>query len=77
MISWDTCRDHFEPDGGLRDIFVRSTTIEDWRLHYQSLRATYPLEYLVDGQPQQPPTAHVYIQWSGEEKQPSQIELEF
>jgi hypothetical protein len=55
MISWDTCRDHFEPDGGLRDIFVRSTTIEDWRLHYQSLRATYPLEYFVDGQPQQPP----------------------
>ena len=49
MIRWDTCRREFEPDGALRDIYVRSTTIEHWRTLFVALRASYALEYSVDG----------------------------
>ena len=48
MIRWDTCRREFEPDGALRDIYVRSTTIEHWRTLFVALRASYALEYSVD-----------------------------
>lgn len=49
MIRWDTCRREFEPDGALRDIYVHDTTIEHWRTLFDVLRATYRLEYSVDG----------------------------
>ena len=48
-MIWDTCRRDFESDGALRDICVHATTIEDWRSLYGVLRATYRLEYSIDG----------------------------
>jgi hypothetical protein len=49
MIRWDTCRRQFEPDDALRDIYVHGTTIEHWRTLFDALRATYALEFSVDG----------------------------
>ena len=49
MLRWDTCRREFEPDGGLRNIYVHGTTIEHWQTLFDALRATYALEYSVDG----------------------------
>jgi hypothetical protein len=48
-IDWNTCRRDFEPDGGLRDIYVRDTTIEHWRMVFDMLRAVFHPEYIVDG----------------------------
>jgi hypothetical protein len=49
MIRWDACRQEFEPDGALRDIYVHGTTIEHWRKLFDALRANYDLEYSADG----------------------------
>ncbi|WP_166827857.1 hypothetical protein [Thalassoroseus pseudoceratinae] len=48
MIRWDTCRQEFEPDGALRDIYVLDTTIKHWQILFDVLRASYTLEYSVD-----------------------------
>jgi hypothetical protein len=56
MIRWDTCRREFEPDGALRDIYVHGTTIAHWRTLFDVLRATYTLEYSVDGTARPLPT---------------------
>jgi hypothetical protein len=50
MISWDMCRQEFEPDGSLRDIYVLGTGIELWRRFFDGLRSAYNLEYSVDGE---------------------------
>jgi hypothetical protein len=57
MIPWDKCRRDFEPDGGLRDIYVHSTTMEHWRALYETLRIAHHLEYSVDGTPQSLPVS--------------------
>lgn len=57
MILWDTCRQDFEPDGALRDIYVRGMTFENWRSFYGVLRSTYNLEYSVEGTQQPLPTS--------------------
>jgi hypothetical protein len=66
MISWETCRKEFEPDGALRDIYVLDTTIEHWRLLYDALHSTYSLEYSVDGQPRSIPSTvdEVFSTWT-------------
>lgn len=56
MIRWDACRREFEPDGALRDIYVYGTTIDHWRTLFDALRATYVLEYSVDGTARPLPT---------------------
>lgn len=56
MIRWETCRRDFEPEGALRDIYVRGATIEDWRAVFDMLRRTYDLEFLVDSDPRALPT---------------------
>jgi hypothetical protein len=55
MIGWETCRHFFEQDGGLRDIYVCDTTIEDWRTTFELLRRDYDLEFLVDSSPRELP----------------------
>ena len=68
MIRWDTCRREFEPDGALRDIYVHGTTIEHWRTLFDALRATYALEYSVDGTARSLPNRRVdsvrELRWS-------------
>jgi hypothetical protein len=31
VLNWEVQKQDFEPDGSLRDIYIRRTTIEDWR----------------------------------------------
>jgi hypothetical protein len=50
MISWDTCRRDFEPDGALRDIYVLDTNIKHWQRLFAALVSAYALEYSVDGE---------------------------
>lgn len=54
MIQWETCKQDFDwdLDGGWRDIYVLSTTLDDWRAFYCLLRQNYQLEYFVDSSPQ-------------------------
>ncbi len=56
-ILWETCRQDFEPDGGLRDIYLYDTTMDCWRRLYVMLRAYYALEYFVDSQSHELPTS--------------------
>ncbi len=57
MISWDTCRQDFEPDGALRDIYVYDITMEHWRLLYRMMCADYRVEHSVNQQPQPVPAS--------------------
>ncbi|HTO68974.1 MAG TPA: hypothetical protein VMR31_03865 [Myxococcota bacterium] len=48
----DHCRAYFEPDGSLRDIYVFSTTIQDWQAVLDEVRrAGFRLKFEVDGVP--------------------------
>jgi hypothetical protein len=49
MISWETCRREFAPDGGLRDIYVFDTTIEHWRKLIRILMDFSDFECCIDG----------------------------
>jgi len=30
-VTWEMCREHFAPDGSLRDIYVLGGDVETWR----------------------------------------------
>jgi hypothetical protein len=49
MISWETCKNDFRPDGSLRDIYVSPASIKDWQMVFEYLRKQPNVEYLVDG----------------------------
>lgn len=53
MIPWEICKQDFDwdLDGSWRDIYVLSTTLDDWRSLYYLLRQNYPLEYFIDSSP--------------------------
>jgi hypothetical protein len=55
MIQWDTCKEDFRADGGLRDIYITPATITDWRALYPLLRVYPGVEYSVDAVVQPPP----------------------
>ena len=55
-IRWETCGRNFEPDGVLRDIYVRETSSEDWRSVFAMLGREYELEFYVDGVARPVPT---------------------
>lgn len=57
MISWETCRRDFEPDGALRDIYVHGTSIDHWRTLFDMLRRDYDLEFFVDSTGREIPIA--------------------
>jgi len=55
MIRWDTCKEDFQWDGSLSDIYVTPATLSDWRALYPLLRDYPGAAYSVDGIIQQPP----------------------
>jgi len=58
MISWNTCKEDFRPDGSLRDIYITPATLAEWRAIYPLLRDSPAVEFSVDGVVQ-PPLATV------------------
>ena len=56
--SWERVAPDFEPDGSLRDIYVRDTTLADWEVALQLiLRAYAPATFTRDGEPAALPTS--------------------
>ncbi len=55
MVRWDTCKEDFQADGSLRDIYITPATLDDWRASYPLLRDRAGVEYSVDGVAQQAP----------------------
>lgn len=51
-LEWEKCKAAFEWDGSWRDIYLLSTTIEDWRKLLATLQYSYPLTFFVDGEKQ-------------------------
>ena len=49
MINWNTCKNDFQGDGSLRDIYITPATLADWRALYPFLRNFPGVEYSVDG----------------------------
>ena len=49
MITWAQVEQDFELDGSLRDIYVRSATIKDWRAVYNLLKRNTTLGFCLDG----------------------------
>ena len=49
MIAWTNVKSDFEWDGSLRDIYVRSATLEDWRAVYRVLKKSPDVELRFDG----------------------------
>jgi hypothetical protein len=50
MIAWTTVEGDFEWDGSLRDIYVRSATLEDWSAVYCVLKKSPEVEFRFDGE---------------------------
>ena len=57
MIHWETCKDDFRWDGGLRDIYITPATLGDWRVLYPLLRDYSGVVYSVDGIALPPPAS--------------------
>ncbi len=55
MIDWERCKKDFRWDGSLRDIYVGSVTVHDWRTLYPLLRDYSGAEYSVGGVVQKSP----------------------
>jgi hypothetical protein len=53
MIRWEICKQDFDwdSDDSWRDIYVHSTTLDDWRSLYSLLRQNHSPEYFVDNSP--------------------------
>lgn len=51
MIPWDTCRQDFEWDGSLRDLYVTPATMDDWKAVFPLLRAQSDVEFLTESGP--------------------------
>lgn len=43
--NWKEIKWIFEPDGSLRDIYVKNVTIEDWKILIDYLNASYIIKY--------------------------------
>ena len=43
--NWEEIKWIFEPDGSLRDIYVKNVTIEDWKILIDYLNASYIIKY--------------------------------
>ena len=58
MVAWRQCRDAFEADGSLRDIYIVNAGAAVWELALTFLRSAGSVRFDVDGQPAAlPPTA--------------------
>jgi hypothetical protein len=49
MINWEACKEIFQCDGSLRDIYITPATLADWRSLFPLLRSHPAAEYSVDG----------------------------
>lgn len=48
-MDWSHIAPHFYPDGGLRDIYILDTLIDDWARVWEVLSASDALAFDVDG----------------------------
>lgn len=46
MLSWDTCKQDFEWDGSLRDIYISPASLDDWRAVFPLLRVQPEIEFV-------------------------------
>jgi len=58
---WSQAAEHFVPDGGLRDIYVRHVSIDNWETLYRWLLHTYPHVFTRDGIQIDPPPSVEFI----------------
>jgi hypothetical protein len=55
-VNWDRIAADFEPDGSLRDIYIHSTSLEDWQHVLDALRGWMPPPtFTLDGEPAELP----------------------
>lgn len=50
--TWESATDLWEVDGSLRDLYIKNTTIDDWRA-FLEMAKSYRHEYTFDGQSQE------------------------
>jgi len=51
MISWDKCKQDFQWDGSLRDIYITPASLDDWRVIFPFLREQPEIEFLRESGP--------------------------
>jgi hypothetical protein len=55
-MIWEDYKIEFEPDGSLRDIYIKDVELSDWQAFIDFLRRTDAnLEYFVEGEPAELP----------------------
>ncbi len=54
-MAWPSVASHFQPQDGLRDIYVLNTTSADWGTAYHYFLRRYPHSFRRDGLEQEPP----------------------
>ena len=52
---WSDVSDDWESEGGLRDVYVFETNVEDWQRALDLVRAQWPFTYSEDGSPKTMP----------------------
>jgi hypothetical protein len=60
-VTWSQASPDFEPDGGLRDIYVRNVGPSGWENVYHWLLDTYPHVFLRDAVEVEPPPSVQFI----------------
>jgi hypothetical protein len=60
-MTWSQAAEDFQPDGSLRDLYVRKVSVEDWESTYRWLIATYPNVFTRDGIQIDPPPSVGFI----------------
>ncbi len=57
-MNWEDYKIEFEPDGSLRDIYIKGVDISDWQTFIDFLRSTdSDLNYFVEGEPAELPSS--------------------
>jgi hypothetical protein len=62
LTEWEQIAPEFDPDGGLRDIYVLEASLRDWQVVLDAIRGFQPHPiYAVDGLPEDLPTRVEHI----------------
>jgi hypothetical protein len=60
-VTWSQAAEDFTPDGGLRDIYVRGVSTDDWETAYRWLIGTFSNVFTRDGIQIDPPPSVEFI----------------
>lgn len=66
MVSWEECRIEFVRDGGLRDIVISNTTLDDWEAAYKFVLCKTGVSYHYDNEVRPAPDSVRQVFASGE-----------